>query len=48
MATFAEVMEADRLLADVIGPDLTAPPLLMGVDVRRLRQSLATLDGTFY
>ena len=40
--------EADRLLAEVIGPDSTSPPLLMGVDLRRLRQSLATLDDRAY
>ena len=33
--------EADRLLADVTGPDSIAPPLLMGIDPRRLRQTLA-------
>ena len=40
--------EADRLLADVIGPDSTLPPHFMGVDLSRLRQSLATLDDRDY
>jgi hypothetical protein len=33
--------EADRLLADVTGPNSDNPPPIMGVDPRRLRQSLA-------
>ncbi len=33
--------EADQLLADVTGPNSDKPPPIMGVDVPRLRQSLA-------
>jgi len=40
--------EADRLLVDMIGPDSTSPPLLMGVDLRRLRQSLAISEDSPY
>ncbi len=42
------VEEADRLLADVIGAEESTAPLLMGVDVARLRGSLAIYDGSGY
>jgi len=42
------VEESDRLLAETIRADNKETSLFMGVDLRRLRQSLAALDGTDY